>query len=101
MTSAQWNKTRALQVEYLHKYPTRKKPRPTKYSRPAGRIRSLIEICSRINEPIQLHIDDLFLTTARSDLLAFSHVQVLPLHVSDIIISAPTVVDLTIDLTNE
>ena len=110
MTSNQWNKTRAMQVEYLHKYPTRKKPRPSKFSRPSGRIRSLTEICSRVNEPILLHIEETFLESVRADLQVYPHVQVLPLHVPDIIISTPstpppsppsTTIDLTIDLTTE
>jgi hypothetical protein len=34
----------ATQVEWLCKYPTRKKPRPRIYSRPSGRVRSLGEV---------------------------------------------------------
>jgi len=107
MTSTNWNKIRALQVEYLHKYPTRKKPRPSKFSRPTGRIRSLTEICSRIEEPIQLYIEDTFLESARADLLVFRHVQVLPLNIADIIVDSTStsntgsVNDDTIDLTTE
>ena len=48
ITSPTWTKTRALQVEWLCKYPTRKKPRPRKYSRPSGRLQSLADICERI-----------------------------------------------------
>ena len=44
-----WNNIRAMQVEWLCRYPTRKKPRPRHFAGSKGRIESLVEICSRLD----------------------------------------------------
>lgn len=49
LTSTSWSSvSRAMQVEWLIKYPTRKKPRPSKYSRPVGRLRSLQDVFANL-----------------------------------------------------
>jgi predicted GIY-YIG superfamily endonuclease len=55
-TSKSWTQVRAMQVEWLCRYPTRKKPRPAIYAGSKGRISSLIEVCNRIEEPVSLYI---------------------------------------------
>ena len=55
-SSKEWTNIRAMQVEWLCRYPTRKKPRPTIYAGAKGRIQSLIEICQRIEEPVSLYV---------------------------------------------
>ena len=44
-----WDNIRAMQVEWLCRYPTRKKPRPKQFGGSQGRIQSLGEICSRLD----------------------------------------------------
>jgi predicted GIY-YIG superfamily endonuclease len=57
MTCIDWTSVRAMQVEWLIRYPTRKKPRPTEFSGAQGRINSLAEIVSRMDEPnIKLYV---------------------------------------------
>ena len=62
LTAPNWTAVRAMQVEWLCKYPTRKKPRPRIYSRPLGRIKSLGEVCSRLVEQddmnLHLHLNE-------------------------------------------
>ena len=62
LTAPNWTAVRAMQVEWLCKYPTRKKPRPRIYSRPLGRIKSLGEVCSRLLESsdtnLELHLKE-------------------------------------------
>mmetsp|Transcript_17257 Transcript_17257/g.25003 ORF Transcript_17257/g.25003 Transcript_17257/m.25003 type:complete len:239 (-) Transcript_17257:475-1191(-) len=65
--SPQWNKTRAMQVEWICKYPTRRKPRPKIFSGPKGRMDSLASILNFIPESekkhitLYLHIDFMFI----------------------------------------
>jgi predicted GIY-YIG superfamily endonuclease len=63
-TSKEWTQIRAMQVEWLCRYPTRKKPRPTIYAGAQGRISSLIEICNRIEEPVDLYVIDKYFEDA-------------------------------------
>ena len=61
MTCMDWTSVRAMQVEWLIRYPTRKKPRPTEYAGAQGRINSLVEIVRRMDEPnIKLHVHPRF-----------------------------------------
>ena len=50
LTCDYWTSVRAMQVEWLCRYPTRKKPRPQCFSGPMGRIQSLIEIAKRVEK---------------------------------------------------
>lgn len=50
LTCDSWTSVRAMQVEWLCRYPTRKKPRPQHFSGPIGRIKSLIEVAKRIEK---------------------------------------------------
>ena len=65
-TSTSWTSIRAMQVEWLCRYPTRKKPRPTIYAGAKGRISSLIEVCNRIEEPVSLYITEKYYDDAVS-----------------------------------
>ena len=50
LTSPNWKcKSDAMKVEYLHKFPTRRKPRPAIYNRPLGRIKSFQEIFKHLS----------------------------------------------------
>ena len=77
LTAPNWTAVRAMQVEWLCKYPTRKKPRPRIYSRPQGRVNSLGEVCSRLLESsdtsLTLHLHenyyDLFCNSEQSQLV--------------------------------
>jgi predicted GIY-YIG superfamily endonuclease len=61
MTCLEWTNVRAMKVEWLIRYPTRKKPRPTEFSGPQGRINSLVEVVNRMDEPsIHLYVNPLF-----------------------------------------
>ena len=61
MTCLEWTNVRAMKVEWLIRYPTRKKPRPTEFSGPQGRINSLAEVVKRMDEPsIHLYVNPLF-----------------------------------------
>ena len=61
MTCMDWTSVRAMQVEWLIRYPTRKKPRPTEYAGAQGRINSLVEIVKRMDEPnIKLYVHPRF-----------------------------------------
>ena len=61
MTCMDWTSVRAMQVEWLIRYPTRKKPRPTEYAGAQGRINSLVEIVNRMDEPnIKLYVHPRF-----------------------------------------
>ncbi|NBQ39061.1 MAG: hypothetical protein EBU34_04620 [Alphaproteobacteria bacterium] len=44
MTCLDWTSVRAMQVEWLIRYPTRKKPRPTEYAGAQGRIKIIITL---------------------------------------------------------
>ena len=68
MTCDNWTNVRAMQVEWLIRYPTRKKPRPTAFAGARGRIQSLVEICKRIDEiaDIRLYIHPLYFDFAKS-----------------------------------
>lgn len=50
LTCNSWTSVRAMQVEWLCRYPTRKKPRPQCFSGPSGRIQSLIEVSKRLEK---------------------------------------------------
>ena len=78
MTSFAWTcNSDAMKVEYIHKHPTRKKYRPSIYSKPLGRIKSLNEICKHINVPITLYIHSDYYTDVSRDLALFgSQVEV-------------------------
>ena len=57
MTSPSWNNiSRAMQIEWLAKHPTRTRIRPKCFSGSLGRINSLVEICQRIPEEEELNI---------------------------------------------
>ena len=61
MTCDKWTNVRAMQVEWLIRYPTRKKPRPTSYAGAKGRISSLVEICKRLDDDsVRLYIHPVF-----------------------------------------
>ena len=61
MTCLEWTNVRAMKVEWLIRYPTRKKPRPTEFSGPQGRINGLVEVVQRMDEPsIHLYVNPLF-----------------------------------------
>lgn len=61
MTCLDWTSVRAMQVEWLIRYPTRKKPRPTEYAGAQGRINSLVEVVKRMDEPnIRLYVHPQF-----------------------------------------
>ena len=61
MTCDTWTNVRAMQVEWLIRYPTRKKPRPTCYAGARGRIASLVEICKRLgDDSVRLYIHQTF-----------------------------------------
>ena len=61
MTCETWTNIRAMQVEWLIRYPTRKKPRPTSYAGAKGRISSLVEICKRLDDDsVRLYIHPTF-----------------------------------------
>lgn len=70
MTCDTWTNVRAMQVEWLSRYPTRKKPRPREYGSPKGRLASLKEIISRMlpNEQIRLYIHPRFFRFAQQTL---------------------------------
>ena len=67
MTCDTWNNVRAMQVEWLIRYPTRKKPRPTCYAGAKGRISSLVEVCKRLgDDSVRLYIHPMFYDYASS-----------------------------------
>jgi predicted GIY-YIG superfamily endonuclease len=64
MTSSSWDTvSHAMQVEYLHKHPTRKM-RCGKFRGPKGRIRSLVEICNQLSKMESIQSDALHLGDA-------------------------------------
>jgi len=48
LTCDSWTAVRAMQVEWLCRYPTRKKPRPQCFAGPEGRMKSLVEVFRRL-----------------------------------------------------
>jgi len=48
LTCESWTSVRAMQVEWLCRYPTRKKPRPQCFAGPEGRMKSLVEVFKRL-----------------------------------------------------
>ena len=61
MTCETWTNVRAMQVEWLIRYPTRKKPRPTSYAGAKGRISSLVEIFKRLDDDsVRLYVHPIF-----------------------------------------
>lgn len=72
MTCTDWTSVRAMQVEWLIRYPTRKKPRPAEFAGAQGRINSLVEIVKRMDETnIHLYIHPKFY----DDVLLPEHVE--------------------------
>jgi predicted GIY-YIG superfamily endonuclease len=61
MKCADWTNVRAMKVEWLIRYPTRKKPRPSHFAGSQGRINSLAEVVKRMDETnIQLYVHPRF-----------------------------------------
>ena len=61
MTCMDWTSVRAMKVEWLIRYPTRKKPRPSHFAGAQGRINSLSEVVQRMPEPsIKLYVHPRF-----------------------------------------
>jgi len=60
MTCPTWTSQRAMQVEWLHKYPTRRKPRPKEFNGPIGRLNSFMSILDHLSADEQyfLYIAD-------------------------------------------
>lgn len=57
LTCSSWTANRAMQIEWLCKYPQRKRKVLSCFKGPEGRINSLSEICSRVNnELIEIYI---------------------------------------------
>lgn len=79
MTSSNWTSQRAMQIEYIHKYPTRKKPKPRQFCRPSGRILSLSAICSVIREDINIFVTPDFIDICKERLVQYPSVVVHPL----------------------
>lgn len=52
--SHEWSGQRAMQHEWTIKYPTRRRPRPSMYQGPIGRIKSLEVVLPQIPEPTTL-----------------------------------------------
>lgn len=67
MTCDTWNNVRAMQVEWLIRYPTRKKPRPSSFAGAKGRISSLVEVCKRLgDDSVRLYIHPTFFDYANT-----------------------------------
>ena len=81
LSSLNWTSKRTMQVEWLCKYPTRKKPRPRSFSRPSGRVKSLKEILHRIpgNETVDIYIHSDYLFLAEDALKEAPHARLKPL----------------------
>lgn len=61
MTCMDWTSVRAMKVEWLIRYPTRKKPRPSHFAGAQGRINSLSEVVQRMPETaIKLYVHPRF-----------------------------------------
>ncbi|MFY7728620.1 MAG: GIY-YIG nuclease family protein [Flavobacterium sp.] len=61
MTCMDWTSVRAMKVEWLIRYPTRKKPRPSHFAGAQGRINSLSEVVQRMPErSIKLYVHPRF-----------------------------------------
>lgn len=58
MTAPSWTAVRAMQVEWSHKYPTRRRPRPREYQGAEGRIRSMEQVCRHVPEEVSLYVCD-------------------------------------------
>ena len=69
MTCDTWTNVRAMQVEWLIRYPTRKKPRPNYFAGAKGRITSLVEICKRLDgDSARLYIHPTFYDYTKQEL---------------------------------
>jgi len=57
-----WDRIRALQVEYICKFPTRKKPCPPCFRKAYGRIQSIPTICQRFqsNEDVRVYVSSIY-----------------------------------------
>lgn len=73
--SDEWTAVRAMQIEWLCRYPTRKKPRSRLFQKPSGRILSLTEICSRFDEPASLYVTEEHMPSVLKQQLP-SHIRV-------------------------
>ncbi len=79
MTCNTWNAVRAMQIEWLCKHPERKKRIAPKFRGKIGKIISLVEICSRVNDDkIDLYITD-DITKEIHELNLPENIQILPL----------------------
>eukprot|EP01039_Chlorochromonas_danica_P009651 gene9652-10670_t len=76
--SPRWTKQRALQVEWICRYPTGQKPRPVRYSKPLGRVQSLELVCKSVEEPLLVGIHEDYLALALQWNLP-QHVELVPL----------------------
>ena len=56
----------AMAIEWLVRYPQRKKKRAKKFNSPEGRILSLLEICNRIVEQVNIFVIDRYYELACS-----------------------------------
>eukprot|EP01036_Dinobryon_divergens_P028524 gene28524-37479_t len=54
--SPKWDKIRAMQVEWLCRFPTRRKPRPRQFAGPIGRIKSLTTIFTSLPAAEKEHL---------------------------------------------
>jgi predicted GIY-YIG superfamily endonuclease len=64
--SPDWTSKRALQVEWLCRFPTRKSRRPYMYNRPLGRLLSLSLVCKQIKENTFLYVHRDFYSQAEA-----------------------------------
>lgn len=56
LASNQWTAPRAMQHEWTLRYPTRRRPRPSKFNGPSGRIESLALALPQIPEEVDLQV---------------------------------------------
>ena len=56
LTSPEWTAQRAMVHEWTCRYPTRRRPRPTMYQGPSGRIQSLALVLPQIPEQVALKV---------------------------------------------
>lgn len=56
LSSNHWTAPRAMQHEWTLRYPTRRRPRPSKFNGPSGRIESLALVLPQIPEDVELQV---------------------------------------------
>lgn len=78
LTSPEWTAQRAMQHEWTVKYPTRHRPRPSKFQGPHGRIESLALVLPQIPEQtiLKVHTDYIHLLQAMD---VPNNVQLIPM----------------------